>query len=430
MRASHALGLLLVELVFVTEFSWEVRTVATVESANPAQLAAKLLSFALLAGVGLLLLLWGGRPLAKPQWAFLGFIAWGGLAALVGTSNRVTLVTSLALLMVAFGVFSVSAWLDRPPLTYGYIALAAIVVASLVAYAVNPVQFSLVASNVSRLRGVVGHSNGLGQVAAMGVILHLGRFRRSFALRDALWWLLLAAFLLALVLSKARASMVMLAVALLVSFAFKLYRRNSSLGLPIVTLLLGAGAVAGVIFAPSMSQSLGDGLASAASRSGDAQELGTLTGRVEIWDAASDLIAQRPVVGYGWRASETVLVQAWFETHGQVAFFPVHPHSMYLNVLLSTGLVGACLLAASLALLARSLTRIPSSFAGERRDAVWYPLLLFWVGVGVTENAALGVTNTSFAMFMLLMADVAWHGRAWTAERRARTLAPAMEAAG
>jgi O-antigen ligase len=243
----------------------------------------------------------------------------------------------------------------------------------------------------------------------MGIILHLTRFRRRITLRDAGWWLVLAMLVAALVLSKSRTSMTMLAAALIVSFTVLAYQRRGSIVLPAVLLIAAAAFTAGILFASDWLDVVGDGVLSAATRSGDTSELTTLTGRVDIWSVAIKVISDNPVIGYGWRSSESVLTSAWFERYGQTAFYPVHPHSMYLNVMLSTGLVGASLLLISLTNLRRQVAKIPIWFAKDRRATVWLPLIFFWAGVGLTENSALGTTNTSFVLFMLMIADVSWH---------------------
>lgn len=418
MRRGQWAGIVLAAVAAIAEFSWASRSVGTVESSNPVQVAAK---FAVFCGAGflaLLLLMDGSRRLLRAQWWFLAFLAWGGLVALAVTPNRVTLLASLSIVLVALACFVLGSRLDRPPLAYGWAALVTLAAVSLAAYAVDPGRFTLVASGVVRVRGILGHSNGLGQVAAMGLILHLPRFRRRAGLRDAAWWAVLALLLVALVLSRSRTALVMLLMALALSLSLRLYKWTGSVGLPLALVFLLASALGVVLFAPSFAEGLASGLVSVAARSGDLSELGTLTGRLDIWSVAWDLIRANPLVGHGWRSSETVLVSEWYARYGQTAFYPVHPHSMYLNLLLSTGLVGALLLATALASLGRRIGRIPSWYASDRRIAVWVPLLAFWAGVGLTENSALGTTNTSFVLFMLLVADVAWHAHAWSAEKR------------
>ncbi len=45
-------------------------------------------------------------------------------------------------------------------------------------------------------------------------------------------------------------------------------------------------------------------------RSGSVSELTTLTGRTEIWAVAADLIAQRPLLGWGYNGTEQLIADS------------------------------------------------------------------------------------------------------------------------
>jgi len=68
------------------------------------------------------------------------------------------------------------------------------------------------------------------------------------------------------------------------------------------------------------------------SKSGDAAELTSATGRTEIWGETMVLVAKRPAVGYGAATSKELLKD-----------YSLHTHNLVLNVALSTGVFGGIL---------------------------------------------------------------------------------------
>lgn len=76
------------------------------------------------------------------------------------------------------------------------------------------------------------------------------------------------------------------------------------------------------------------------SRSGEAEEIYHLTGRVELWDFAIACIQQSPFFGYGWGCTRFLLIDGHFATH--------HAHNLILNVTLGGGILAGALVAATL----------------------------------------------------------------------------------
>ena len=113
-------------------------------------------------------------------------------------------------------------------------------------------------------------------------------------------------------------------------------------------------------------------------------ELGTLTGRTELWTKLIPVYLDRPLLGYGYQASRGVLLQ--------VQPWAGHAHNAVLETLLDVGLLGAVLLWAPFfaTLFARTAARGPA-----RSDAAW-----------------LGAVVFAFATFFLLssVSDVAFAG--------------------
>jgi hypothetical protein len=75
------------------------------------------------------------------------------------------------------------------------------------------------------------------------------------------------------------------------------------------------------------------------SRTGDASEITTGTGRSHIWHAVIDLIQQRPLTGWGY-ASSNYILPAFSEDIGHPA---PHAHNAFLQIMFSNGVIGLLL---------------------------------------------------------------------------------------
>ncbi|MFO0912486.1 MAG: O-antigen ligase family protein [Pirellulales bacterium] len=76
------------------------------------------------------------------------------------------------------------------------------------------------------------------------------------------------------------------------------------------------------------------------SRSGDVEEVTSLSGRTELWRDSWARFMEKPLTGHGYACARFVLAGRDWETH--------HAHHQLLNVLLTTGVVGGFCIAAAL----------------------------------------------------------------------------------
>lgn len=123
----------------------------------------------------------------------------------------------------------------------------------------------------------------------------------------------------------------------------------------------------------------------------------TLTGRTDIWDNIRELIAEQPVVGYGWGA-------VWAEgspirrliTSG-VGFDIPEAHSGYLDVWIQVGMVGLVLLLFVMAItLGRGLRVL---FRAESSLVMWTPILIVVVLlIDITETTS----TRPFVIFLIV----------------------------
>jgi exopolysaccharide production protein ExoQ len=195
--------------------------------------------------------------------------------------------------------------------------------------------------------GGLAHANGLGRQAALAlaILLALG------CERQASWrrlWPLLGLAGLTLVAAGSKTAM----LAALAAAALLFCRR---LG-PRLMLALGCLFGAPIALAAISWEVDTEPLLALLARSGDAQEVYSLTGRTELWSHVVAEIGNSPLLGYGHGCARFVIMGFGLD------WANYHAHNVWLNVLLCTGLVGGGLLAAMMVYQLWSLCRRPDSF--------------------------------------------------------------------
>jgi len=175
---------------------------------------------------------------------------------------------------------------------------------------------------VYRMSGLA-HPNTLGQYAGMTFILSIILY---YSYRQKSLFILLIAILAlgALVNSYSRTSLMASVLALVTGYRH-IYLRKKYFGR---YLLVASIFLLGVLMAGTqmdLGEKLGSKLA-LLSKSDDADELTTATGRSEIWAHAIFLLQDRPVTGYG-----AATQKYYFEDHS------LYTHNMMLNIAFSAG---------------------------------------------------------------------------------------------
>jgi len=130
------------------------------------------------------------------------------------------------------------------------------------------------------------------------------------------------------------------------------------------------------------------GLASAVSRSGEAEEIENFTGRDVLWQHALEKIAESPLVGWGYGCSRFVMDDPKF------SFQPNHAHNLLLNVALCMGIPGAMLLLGMLGHLLVDALRRPSIV-----PTIAVAILLV---AGITEPLVFGPMPRSHTVILLI----------------------------
>lgn len=276
----------------------------------------------------------------------IGFLAYVGFACLISVQLEER--TIVLALVWGLAAYFCATW-----------AAAALIpdFAFLLAYADNA---------VDRLQGIAGHPNVLAkQVAVFFLLLIASRQRRYIG--RCLTWGLAALGLVTLLATNSR-------TALLATFlAWGLVELRSRRLL--LAAFLGSLVLLGLV---ALAGSTGafldiDALLGLVSRTGDASEVLTLTGRTELWEFVWQKILEKPFLGYGFNAFEPVVSREWFGA-GDAA---VGAHNTLLQALFTVGFIGTVPLAAAFAVLVHRWVTRPNAL----RDLFTSYLLL----AGITE---------------------------------------------
>lgn len=215
-------------------------------------------------------------------------------------------------------------------------ACSTIVAISLIVYFVNP-DFGRMKewSNdvlimTTRLSGITGTANACGFIAATA-LLSLYFYKRYLQRLTFSYWFLVLMNLGALVLTHSRTSMAALVVAIfLTMLVHATPARLSALFMGICLVIIAALTIDY------------DTLFQLLSRSGEASEITSGTGRAEIWAFVVTLIAQKPLWGWGYASSNAIIPAAAAE----IGFVASHGHNAYLQIAFCIGYIGLFLFAA------------------------------------------------------------------------------------
>jgi len=196
-------------------------------------------------------------------------------------------------------------------------------------------EYTSATESVTRLGGT-GHPNHIAKTAVagglMGVALLLGR---SIGVQQP-WWrlVLLGVVVLVAVTCLATFSRTALLAGIAAAGMMLIDRLDARGGLAIA--LTSVATIAGFILVIALVTGEGpfsESAVSVVTKSGDVEELTSLTGRTTIWGEAISLIAQRPLTGWGLDSAATVMSKQATGTH-----------NLLLHVFFSAGAMAAVLI--------------------------------------------------------------------------------------
>jgi O-antigen ligase len=233
-----------------------------------------------------------------------------------------------------------------------------------------------------RLAGLTGSPNNLGRTSAIALffIFFAVRNKQVSPWRADIVGIALSA-LACLYLSWSRTAL----IAVMVAISLVLLRKR------LLLLLWGAVAAFTALLLLLLANTNWDHLVRMVSRHGSIQELTTLTGRTAIWDFVWGSFLRQPLMGYGYGSTKLLIPMGFRTVYGWTT---TSAHNMFLQSLVTTGMVGFLLVVALVVVQARDFVKRPHGLA----DAAF----LFVLISGMTEAGAVGVAPNLLTIFWLV----------------------------
>jgi O-antigen ligase len=234
---------------------------------------------------------------------------------------------------------------------------------------------------IGRMKGITGSANGIGLIAAFGLVLAILYFGSLSTFGKCTALAVIPSAGACLILSNNRSSMIGVAAALWFSFVS---RKNIGFKVMLTVTLAVIGITALALFS--------DQIFSALSRSGKADEITTATGRAAIWSVVLEMWSQQPLHGYGYASALAIL-----PNDPRLFHAAAHAHNMYLELLFAGGVF---LLGLFLYAIWQTLRQALRS--GAINEAA---LLIFFLLRGLTEATPFsGMASFSSFAFSLTIA--------------------------
>lgn len=237
---------------------------------------------------------------------------------------------------------------------------------------------------VLRLAGVNGHTFPFSVLASLSIVLAVAmRYRRKISLVTTLGTI--AVWLVAMYLAKTRSVAV---------FAFSVICMILAGRFRILVVLALVAVCVSLPMLLSYVELFHSGLLARFSRSGDLNEIFSMTGRSEIWKGAIELIKNSPFIGYGYSASKSLLPD--YVTVGRGKFEAATAHNVFIQAFLNGGIVAFFLVLMMAWLTFRSVFRIKSTES--------WAICLYLFCVGMTGPGFLTVVPDGICLLFLVAA--------------------------
>jgi O-antigen ligase len=314
----------------------------------------------------------GGRPVSTRTVPWLLLLTYLCVTAAYSPTPLLSFVYALSLAIgLLFTGYLVESYGAETTVGILLVAGFMIIVPSIAVYLVAPSLVSMHGwtgdnfGNIDRLRGFTQSGNAIGGIAALCLLLLLlfpAGLRRLTGriLFFPVMGVLTGLTVLCLILSNHRAGLGAAATAALMYYTL---RRAATIKLMALALAASIGAAVFAFYS--------DEILSLLSRSGNASEIATVTGRSQIWSVVLEYWQSRPIFGYGYSASLHFL-----PNDPRLFGVAAHAHDVYLELLLSGGVI-----ALALFLLALGFTLFPLR-KGMLRPSC---LLVYFLMRGITE---------------------------------------------
>jgi exopolysaccharide production protein ExoQ len=244
-----------------------------------------------------------------------------------------------------------------------------------------------------RIQGIVGNANLTCFLALLGLIV-MGALLAARLVRRRVAIPLLALDVVMMALTRSATVFVAAAVVVAAALVALGYRRFGTVGRAALTvaavIVVGLGALSSSRLSEPLLRVLGKG--------------DDLTGRLEIWNIVGSLVAQRPVLGWGWISYWAPWIPPFdrLVVRGGVQY--LQAHNAYLDIEMQLGIPGLLALAAVVGSLVYRSLRL----AVMPRPLVLLPLLLTaaLLTQGLAESRLLIEGN--WALLVALSVAVPW----------------------
>ncbi len=328
---------------------------------------------------------WIGRLLKIDNIFCALMLVWFAVSALYAPSIIYSLAAAFTFMSITFTFYMSSSILDTKQIIRAVIwGCTVVTIISLIVYFVNPDFGRMkewqggVRLPGKRLTGITGTANAIGYLAAFACLAIVSYRLYLDKAMPKIYYALLVLNLIAQIMSNSRTSMIAAIFALGVTTVMKKPQpwRLAAIFLGLCSLIIFMGLI-------DINE-----LFASLSRTGDASEITTGTGRTEIWSETIEMIAQRPILGWGY-ASSGYYMPAFHHSSP-------HAHNMVLQIWFTTGIIGLCL--------ALPAIFIKAYYSIKFKDYFKLTLIFFLLIQGLTEPSAFqGVASMATIVFAIAM---------------------------
>lgn len=258
-----------------------------------------------------------------------------------------------------------------------YAVSVAILLGVFIGLVINPSGAWAVEGEISRLTGTTGYSINPNDIGTIAAVLAAGCYMRAMELRSLKQGIATALFVVVCYVSYSRASYIALAIGFVVATAMLGRVASRRIAVLLVTFCAALAIVAVVL----VSQETRDFLMFLVTRGHDATNLESFGGRLQLWELGLQVFGQHPFFGTGYGTYPPGLEGGHF-------------HNVFIELLVTTGLVGTLtyvtFLVMLIATIKRAIRRTNRQLVVERiaaADLVTIPVIVLTAN-GATTGAA------------------------------------------
>jgi|GEM_PF-5267251 len=259
-----------------------------------------------------------------------------------------------------------------------------VVVLSVAHYLVDPDAAMVYLQGMNRLAGITFGPHALARCAVVSLLIRMDSALREGGLRRN-WLLTLPWFILyagVIILASSRQSYLALPIGLGILLAPRNRQRLRLYVLSIVSVIIAAAVI---IRASNIDVFT---TVSALVARDPGENVTDLTGRTAIWSAARGLIAEEPILGYGFNAGGVALSSTYSTPFGWTT---ESAHNMVMHALLDVGFLGAAMLVITIPIALFRKFR-----SGERIEVA---IIAVITAIGVVERSIAGAAGFLFLLY-------------------------------